>query len=238
VKGPRAILSQTDLAELYSQFNHDPLSVDEACLAFAIEQSRLDPRLAEIVCEFIREYWWKVDAAFFNKKLRKTAWPGAVLPMLEEIRQRCRGSGEERKEFFQWQKKVGDGIQNRSSQMYFIQPWLPESRRLEKNIEENQPWFQKFNFISNGTFFNKDRPKSLSMGKLRLSEKEKLKIEVACFLRQQLKKIDVDVVRAAEILGTDKTTVSQINRLMVKKLSLDFLFDVKERFHNFTKNES
>jgi|GEM_PF-2834279 len=229
MKKPSQVLSQVDLAHFYSQLNHDPLSIDGATLAFAVEQSRLDPRLAEITCEFIRDYWWKIDTENLNKKLQKIAWPEAILPMIEEIKMRCKGSSQEKKEFCDWARLACAKIQNESSQLYFFHSWMPDSLRLERNILENKPWFKKHHFISSETFFNKDNPKVLSLGKKRLSEKEKLKIDVAEFVRDQIKSRGIDVIHAAHLLQTDKTTISQINRLMIKKLSLDFLYDIKER---------
>ncbi len=164
MKGPTKILNQDERADLYFKLQR-PQAVSPGVLALSIEQVRFDARLAECVCEHIRDFWTDLDPNILHCELTKIIWPETVLPMLEEIRMRCEGTPEEHLEFLKWSNIVAFGFKNDSRQFFYIDNWLPDHPHFHENIHSSRPWFIKHNYYCKETFFNKDIPKSLSWRK-------------------------------------------------------------------------
>lgn len=225
MKGPKAgMLSGDVLAEVYTTLNVSPLAVDEIFLAFAVEHSRLDPRLAEITTEHIRDFWWKYNPNVLAKKLLNTAWPAAVLPMLLLIENRCKTSKSNLQRFKKWSGVVRKQVDKESSpQTYFIPLSMAEVRMRRDEHKKTLPEFFENGYLCRTLLFNKDNPKELSSAsnnRLSLLNREKLKAA------KHLSKLlgDLNTIAAAQKLDTDKTTISKIRRLMVSDISLDFLY--------------
>ena len=55
----------------YYKIQMQPLSISESNVAQAFDQSRFDPRLMEIMTEFIRDFWWCLNPQELNKMCKK-----------------------------------------------------------------------------------------------------------------------------------------------------------------------
>lgn len=115
------ILNEKELAKIYLEISLSPLSLDEESLSFYISQSRHDPRLAEIVTEHIRDFWWRYEESSLNKSLKKQEFPNAILVMIEQISTLTNLDISTKDNFISWAKGVSKEIYPpKVKELYFI----------------------------------------------------------------------------------------------------------------------
>lgn len=224
MKGPRR-LSKNRRFSLYLELKRHPLVFSEKDLSLFIQNSRLDPRLAESVTEHLRDYWWKYDPRSLNKKLKRQPWPAAVKPMLFQLLESCKGSRKTKIAFGQWAAEVLQGLPNSDSPaLYFISSLEPRSRSLDREVNESLESFRKAGYFAKDLLFNKGQAgfikSSADLKKSLGRAEDRLKLNLLERLRERMN----DQKSLAKLkAGLDRNTFSKIKSGRLDRVGLKLL---------------
>ena len=225
MKGPK-LLKREERFEIYRTLALEPLSFSEKDLVSFIQNARLDPRLAEVTTEHLRDFWWKYEPEKLNRMLKRQPWPAAVKPMLFQILEHCGGDRRTRAEFLEWTEKLTMGIGTVSPQLYFVPTLSPRSRSLDREVGECLPSFRKAGFLAKDLLFNKGLPGLIKakpqVPNQHIKTADLLKLELLERIRPFLARESSPELQKRA--GIDRTTLSdlrlgRLNRLSLKKLS-------------------
>lgn len=217
-----------ELGELYARFYSAPLTFSEKEIAGLIETSRQDPRLAEVITEHLRDFWWKYDPEILNKRLKKTKWPNAICVMLSQIHELSDSEEDTRRSFADWSGQTRRGLKRpRGNQLFFYSSFIPGSKTMQREVVESKDCYVRNGYFGRDILFNKQNPKSIGVPKTSsiISEKDLAKLEVRrkiLELKKSKRWKNKDIAMAA---GTDNTTVSNIISGKLDKVSLDYMYD-------------
>lgn len=230
MKQPRYI-SQERRFVLYRELASFPLSFSEKDIALYTQHCRVDPRLAEVVTEHIRDFWWRYSPGVLNKALKKQPWPASIRPMLNQISEYCEGGEDLKAEFREWARKVCLGIGNVPPQLYFATVLFPRSETDDLEVTETLPSFSRVGYFARDLLFNKGLPKMLGRpdqeaGAI-LDAEALMKIKVMGEIRPMLLKMSLKEIE--EKFQIDRTTASKLRGGKVEKIGLKRLFKIQER---------
>ena len=85
MKGLTKIPNQKKLLQAYKALQFSPHSVRIKDLVHWSQWSRLDPRLGEILVEYIAKFWNEHNPVTLNQQLKKQVWPAAFGVLLEQV---------------------------------------------------------------------------------------------------------------------------------------------------------
>lgn len=214
--------------ELYQEIPRNALLFSEKDLRHFILNSRIDPRLAEVTTEHIRDYWWKYDPCLLNSLLRKSCWPQSVLPMLFQIEAFCQADESTRQMFLEWSKKVRSSIPKAAPQLYFIDGLKPRSKTQDRDVLESLAEFRRAGYFSREVLFNKGLPKKIKKREdhdLPKSVTEKLR--VFDLLGENIKNKKIKTISLE--LKIDRDTAAKLKAKRIRYFSLERLIDFCER---------
>lgn len=233
------LLPQDTLHGLYQSIARFPLTVSEKNLALYTQNARNDPRLAEVLTEHIRDFWWKYDPQVLNQKLKSQPWPEAIRPMLIQIFELCESDLHTRKKFGLWMSKALSGIGKAPAQLYFFSTGRPRSKSQDREVAESLPSFSKSGYFARDLLFNKGNPgtlKASAKGMNTIIDSEAgIKLQLLATLRPQL--LGKTLLALTHETGFDRTTLSKVRSGKVERISVKLLARLSDRlaFSGLTK---
>jgi hypothetical protein len=199
---------------IYYTIQMHPLSLSERDVASAFEQARFDPRLMEIITEFIRDFWWAIDPVLLNKACKKEKSPFMVKAVTSVILDQCEIDIEDHRKFASWVQYASRGIRDPSPQLLYVGVVPVASRMVQDEITNALPCFRKHGLIAKDLPFNKGRPgilKSEAKPALnKISELDYFKFKIA----RSFKRIKLD----QSLSNTDIIQKTGVNRVFLSKL--------------------
>lgn len=228
--GPR-LIPEADRFALYQAMVRSPMSFSEKDLALIIQNGRRDARLAEVVTEHIRDYWWKYNPELLNRRLRTQPWGAAIKPILNQIDEFCDAPSELRLEFQAWARTVIRGVRNSPPQLYFYDDSRPRSRSQNREVDEALVSFLSAGYVAKDYLFNKSRPKSIGQrptaSTTTVTRADLLKESISRDITQRVGGLSLKEV--SQRYGIDRTTMSKIRSGKVSGMSVDRLSEISDR---------
>lgn len=230
MKAPH-IIPEAKRRALYRQVASRPLSLSEKDLVSIVQNGRVDPRLAEVVTEHIRDFWWKYDAKELNKKLRGEVWAASIKPMLNQIVEFCSADVETESKFKAWARQVVIGVPDSPPQLYFYLPLPPRSASQDREMLECIPSFSRAGYAAKDLLFNKGNAKSIApVGKgpdTKMNSADLLKVNLAHQINTRLK--DLTLKKIETSFRIDRTTASKIRTGKIEGMSANRLATLERR---------
>ncbi|MEK6628137.1 MAG: helix-turn-helix domain-containing protein [Bdellovibrionota bacterium] len=212
--------------DVYFNIQMHPLELSERDVAKALDKARFDPRLMEIMTEFVRDFWWRLDPTKLNKALKKSKSPFVIKGITSVIMDFSQMSKESRQEFIDWVYLCTRGIKDPNPQLLYVGV-IPFGKSLFRETAEALPSFFKHNLITKDLPFNKGKPGLLktcaSLSENRLSEIELLKLKYI----QKIKNIKIEKKLTNEEIcqrtGINRVFLSKILNNKLDGISVEYL---------------
>lgn len=212
--------------DVYYNIQMRPLGLSERDVARALDKARFDPRLMEIMTEFIRDFWWVLDPLQLNKALKKSKSPFVIKGVTSVIMDFSQMSKESRQEFIDWVYFCTRGIKDPNPQLLFVGV-IPFGKSIFRETEEALLSFLKHNLITKDLPFNKGNPGTLKtsadFSENRLSEIELLKLKYS----QKIKNIKIEKKLSNEEIcnrtGINRVFLSKILNNKLAGISVEYL---------------
>lgn len=224
MKGPKP-MDPVFQVELYQRLVRTPLIFSEKDIAYFIQIARLDPRLAEVITEHLRDYWWKYSPRKLNQKLKTQPWPHAIKPMLAQILEFCVADKETLSNFKKWYRAVVVRLPDAPPQLYFNLNLPPRSPFLDRQVNESLESFTQFGYYSTSVLFNKGFAKKISnrphTTNTILGQSDLIKLKLLSLARKFTK--DKKIREIAAKTNFDRTTISQIKSGKLVNISIERL---------------
>lgn len=212
---------------VYYNIQMQPLSLSEREVAQAFDQSRFDPRLMEIMTEFIRDFWWAIDPIETNKACKKAQSPFMLKAATSIILDHCEMSKEDRHLFSDWLSLAIRGLKDPAPQLLYVGVIPVASSLIQEEIKRALPSLFKHNLIAKDLPFNKGKPGSLKTernpAKNKVDEIDLLKLKLAGRLKQiktQHQLSNEDVIRRT---GINRVFLSKILNHKLENISVEYL---------------
>jgi hypothetical protein len=155
-------LTREEQIDCYNLLQHKKDDVLERDLARISQLCRFDPRLAEILTEFLRDNWFRFNPKKINRDLKKYLYPSAIGPSIEQIVEMCESEEDVKAEFSVWSSLLMKGIKPEMDQLYFINIFSPFGKHRIIEALESQKSFRRWGYYSTAVMFNKQNPKKLA----------------------------------------------------------------------------
>lgn len=210
----------------------NPLSLSERDVAQALDKSRFDPRLMEIMTEFIRDYWWALGPSQLNKLVKKSKSPFVIKGITSVILDLCQMHPQERLQFADWVYYSTRGIKDPNPQLLYIGV-IPFGQSLLRETKEALPSFLKHNLITKDLPFNKGKPGTLKTSanfpKNRLDEIDLLKLKYCKKIKNIKieKKLSNDEI--CNLTGINRVFLSKILNNKLTGISVEYLKEKSSR---------
>jgi hypothetical protein len=149
-------------AEAYEPFQRRPMAVSEADVAAGLDSARMDPRLMEIVTEFVRDFWWALDARMMNKRAKAAKSPFMIKAVAAIILSECAATRASRRRFSDWARIATAGIKSPAPQLLYIGEHPIGSSLMREEVARAHPSFLRHNLIAKDVPFNKADPKAIA----------------------------------------------------------------------------
>lgn len=212
--------------DLIYKIQMKPLAVSEKELAHSLDRARFDPRLFEVVTEFIRDFWWNLNPTFLNKACRKSGFPFMVKASINPILEYCQMKGEDKKNFSNWVIEASKGLKLPPPQLLYIGLHPVGSSIIQEELKQALPCFKKLNLISKDLPFNKSIPGDLKSehhpAPNRTTEVELLKAKLA----RKIKALKLQGLSNEEIInstGINRVFLSKILNNKLERITAEYL---------------
>jgi|GEM_PF-2080307 len=218
--------------DIYNYIQIYPLALSERDVAQALDKSRFDPRLMEIMAEFIRDFWWRLNSMQLNKVLKKSKSPYVIKGITSVILDLCEMKQPDRVKFSQWVYFCTRGIKDPRPQLLYIGV-IPFGKSLLLETTEAVPAFLKHQLITKDLPFNKAKPCHLKTSenpsKNRVTEVDLLKFRYCEKIKtaKYIKKLSNKVV--CEITGINRVFLSKILNNKLDGISVEYLQEKASR---------
>jgi hypothetical protein len=163
MKGLDRFPDKKQILDAYDKLKWFSTTVTASDLALFSQWARLEPTMAELVTEHLRDNWRSINPKELNRSLQSQPWPSTIPAMLEQITEMCSFTNEQCKdEFTSWATETSLGIQPARKELFFIGLWVPGGKTMRREHEENRANFKKWGYFCFGIFFNKQNPKTVA----------------------------------------------------------------------------
>jgi len=197
---------------VYYKIQNQPLSLSEREIVFSFDQARLDPRLMEVLVEFIRDYWWSMDSARFNSAVKNARFPFMAKAAAICVWNFCEASESAKNDFRSWMQISLRGIKNPNPQLLYIGLYRVGSKTMMREVQEAIPCLFKMGLIAKDLPFNKSVPgtiKEQSTMSDTVSDVEMMKSKLCA----EIKKIKAE----CNLKNADIQRLSGFNRSFLSK---------------------
>ncbi len=212
---------------VYYTIQMHPLSLSERDVAHAFDRCRFDPRLMEIMTEFIRDFWWAIDPVKTNKACKKSRSPFMLKAAISVIFDHCEMSIKDRNLFSNWLQTATRGLKDPAPQLLYIGVLPVGSNLIQDEIKNALPSFFKHNLIAKDLPFNKGKPGSLKTelnpAKNKVSEIDLIKLRLARRFIDVKTKHDLSNNDVIRLSGINKVFLSNILNHKLDKISVEYL---------------
>lgn len=213
--------------EVYHLIQMHPLNVSPREISQLFDRSRMDPRLMEILTEYLRDFWWTLDPIALNKAVKKARFPFVMKAALILILEHCEILESEKLEFIGWFQKAVSGIKNPAPQLLYVGVFPIGSKTLQHQVEGALPSLLGFNLILKDLPFNKGKPGVLK-GKTqipqnRINELDLLKVKYVQKIKDFKNKNQLTNEQLIKLSGINRVFLSRIMNNKVEKISIEYL---------------
>ncbi|MGZ3806412.1 MAG: XRE family transcriptional regulator [Pseudobdellovibrionaceae bacterium] len=214
---------------VYYSIQHHPLALSEKEVLRFLEQARFDPRLMEIMTEYLRDFWWTLSPEELNNSARKMKSPFILKVLTSVILDKCSMTKEERSDFGQWVWQATRGIKDPPPQFLYIGQFPVASKTAYLQIEEALPSFFKHNLIAKDLPFNKGIPGSLKTEKNppanRVDELDLLKFQLGKKIKRIKAERKLSNQEMSKLTGINTVFLSKILNNKLQNISVEYLRD-------------
>lgn len=220
----------TKNSSIYYLIQNQPLQVGERDLARIFDMARFDPRLMEVATEFVRDYWWNLNAAALNRSLKNAKYPYAIKPATAAVlRNSIFSDKKTRSEFVDWFEVVVGAIKNPLPQLFYIALNPIGSKSMRREESEAISCFTDFNLLAKDIPFNKGKPgivKSRDFVSERSTDaKGLLKCELANKIKHYKQYNNLKNDEVSKNLGINRVFLSKILNNRLDGVTLDYLME-------------
>lgn len=155
MKGLTKIPSRKDLLKAYNLLQASGKSVPNIVLLS--QWARFDPRLAEILVEWIANNWTRMNAVRLHYRLKGSPWPEAMGPILIFAGMVVRKTQPHRRIalFRLWQATIMYRIQPAQEEQFYIGIEVFAGKRMRRLPLESNPEFAKWGYLAFDAPINK-----------------------------------------------------------------------------------
>ena len=158
MKGLRNIPSLRQMTKAYKVLQ----SRQEPCLScrtlsLYAQWSRLDPRLGELVVQYISWCWRELNPVELNSCLQKEVWPAVFGVVLEHIsfHYEQKNKKKEIALFHKWSECVLHNIQPAKGELFFIHLYRPSSLLMREEALYSLKIYKRWGYLASDLMFNK-----------------------------------------------------------------------------------
>ncbi len=224
---------------VYYNIQMHPLSLSEREVAQGFDQSRFDPRLMEIMTEFIRDFWWSIDPTETNKACKKSRSPFMLKTATSVILDFCEMTKNDRLLFSDWVKLASRGLQDPAPQLLFVGVIPVASNLIQDEIKGALPSFLKHNLIAKDLPFNKGKPGALKTelnpAKNKVDEIDLLKFKLARKLRAIKMRHGLSNDEMIRLSSINRVFLSKILNHKLEHISVEYLITKTATLERFKK---
>ena len=156
MKGLKKIPSTRQIAKAYELLQSKP-HLPISTLSLYSQWNRLDPRLGELLIQYLLRYWKQINPIEFNSCLRKEIWPAVFGVLSEHIsfyymqkKQKIKFSL-----FRKWSECVLHHIPPATGELFFIHLYCPGSRLMYEEALYSLKVYKKWGYLAGDLMFNK-----------------------------------------------------------------------------------
>ncbi len=194
--------------EIYEYIQYSPLRISEKELSQICDRSRFDARLFEITTEYIRDFWWTLDAEYLNQKCKKSKSPFVIKCIVSCIFEYCKYDDVTKSEFIKWMIQATRGIADPSPQLFLVAGYQIASRKEQEQVTNGLACFRRHNIFYADLPFNKSKPGALK--------------SIRDFDHNKINEIDFIKIKA--ILKIKKLSHKYKNAELIEKIGINRLF--------------
>lgn len=191
MKGLYKIPTQVDLAKAYNQlqsFKSKRKAIEENQIALWSQWTRFDPRLGEILADYLLKNWESLNPVQLNSEIKKLPWPAALGVILETSKlliEKNRFSI-----FSAWSTLVMSGIKLADNEQFFIGLNKLLGAKMMREVMYPLKIYRKWGYLSSDPMINKAllnqrktiMPKAVRLALLNESLRNKKSITVSDYM--------------------------------------------------------
>ena len=159
MKGLSRIPNQKKLSKAYKALQAFPHSVCVKDLVLWSQWARLDPRLGEILIEYISKFWQKNNPVEINQHLKQQVWPAAFGVLLEQVpfyySQHLKSKKLNKKLFLYWSKCVMTDIPQAKGEQFFIGIYKAGGKLAKEECFYSIRPYRQWGYFSKDLLINK-----------------------------------------------------------------------------------
>ncbi len=194
--------------EIYEVAQTKPLSISEKEFSQILDRSRFDARLFEIATEYVRDFWWAIDAEYLNQNCKKSKSPFVIKCITSCVFEYCKSDDETKKEFINWMIQATRGISDPSSQLFLISGYKIASAKEREQVTSGFECFKRHNVFYADLPFNKSQPGVLKS--IRDFDKNRIN--------------EIDFIKIKAILKIKKLSHKYKNSELIEKIGINRFF--------------
>jgi hypothetical protein len=153
MKGLDKIPSVKHLQSAYERLYGKLPPPTEEDLALWSQWCRVDPRLAEIWIEYVRDHYGEISPLQLRELTLKHPWPAAIGVLLEHVF--CFFSGPEAKIFKKWMELVLSGVEPAKDEQFFIGLRALGRKLMYEDAVFSLVPYRRWGFLGREVLFNK-----------------------------------------------------------------------------------
>ena len=154
MKGLDKIPTQKNLLKAYKalQVLSPPSTVSIKTLALWSQWSRLDPRLGEILVQYLSRFWPYISPVALNQALKKEPWPSAFGVLINQVPY-C--DIKNKAGFRQWSKSVMADIAPAPDELFFIGLYKIGGKQMKNECLYSLKSYRKWGYFAKDLLINK-----------------------------------------------------------------------------------
>ena len=202
MKGLKKIPNQRQLSQAYKALQFSPQSVQIKDVVLWSQWTRLDPRLGEILIEYLSKFWQKHNPVEINQQLKQKVWPAVFGVLLEQVPFYCsqylKNRKWDKKLFFHWSKCAMTHISPAKNEQFFIGLYKAGGQLVKEECFYAIKPYRQWGYFSKDLLINKALPPKktlISVSQRKAIINELLKSHKRITIRDYLEKINFQIHR-------------------------------------------
>ena len=220
-------MSELSRGDIYHTVQIRPLTLSERDVAQLLEKSRFDPRLMEVMTEFIRDFWWNLSPVQLNKECKNQRSPFILKGITSVILDECEATADIRLEFSKWMVLATRGIADARPQLLYVGLFPIGSRRMNLEIKAAVPGFRRHGLFSKDLPFNKEIPKSIRSFSVppenKVGEIDRLKLKLVREIKDIKTKKQLSNDQLSKLSGINRVYLSKLLNNKINSISVEYL---------------
>lgn len=213
--------------KIYFQIQQKPLSISEKEIAKLYDQSRFDPRLMEVLTEFIRDFWWLLNPEILNKFCKSAKYSFMVKASISAILEYSSLPETDKSDFLNWVEKSTRGIKDPNPQFLYIAVTPLFSKAAQRESNEALNCFKRHNLFAKDLPFNKSIPGTVrserNLPPNKIHEIDLLKIKLCRKLKNWKHQLQLSNEQVTQQTGINRVFLSQILNNKIEHISIEYL---------------